>query len=68
MTEEVRRVEIKNRVDSDYHLVMIWMKEGGCGRGGKVRKSERMCRGIWNEGREGIRLKLGRVEISEAEV
>jgi len=66
--EEVERLEIGDKVDSDHHPVVVWMKERGDkkrvreGRGGA-------CRGLWDEkGRVRFKNNLGRIEQDERSV
>jgi len=66
--EEVERLEIGDKVDSDHHPVVVWMKERGDNR--RVRGGRgRVCREVWDEeGRERFKDNLGRVEQDERNV
>jgi len=66
--EEIVKLEIGDRVESDQHPVVAWMRGGE-----EARKREggekRIGRGVWDEeGREVFRAKLGSVEIREGRV
>lgn len=66
VTEEVARLEIGDRVDSDHHPVVVWMKGGEYERRGRGRMKGRVCRGIWDEERrEAFKEVLRRVELAE---
>jgi len=60
--EEVERLEIGDKVDSDHQPVVAWMKERGDNkrvRGGRGR----VCRGMWDEeGGDRFKGNLGRIE------
>lgn len=64
MAERVARLEIGDRVDSDHHPVVVWMKGGDYERKGGGRMKGRVCRGVWDEeGRESFKARLGRVGL-----
>jgi len=66
--EEIERLEVGDKVDSDHHPVVVWMKrreDNKRVRGGRGR----VCRGLWDEeGREKFKDNLGRIEQGERSV
>lgn len=66
--DRIKRMTVGDRVDSDHHLVEVWLK--GEVRGKKNRGVDRKCwRGFWDEeGRESFRQKVSRYETEGREL
>lgn len=63
LAEEVTRVEIGGKVDSDHHPIVVQLEGGEETRRAERRQSGRVNRGIWDEaGKERFRQKLERVK------
>ncbi|XP_011861498.1 PREDICTED: golgin subfamily A member 6-like protein 1, partial [Vollenhovia emeryi] len=67
--EEIERMEVVNRIESDHHPVVVWLKGDRRGRKGGRRERGREVRGVWDEeGREDFKNKLGEIGIGERRV
>lgn len=63
LVEEMTKLEIGGKVDSDHHPIVVWLEGGDLIGRTKRTWSGRVNRGIWDEaGKERFRQKLGNVE------
>jgi len=50
--EEMGYLEIRDRIESDHHSVIAWMRKGGRRRNGGGRK--RVSKEVWDEGKRKL--------------
>lgn len=63
MREKVERMVIKERIESDHHPVVMWMKGKYKSEENRERKKAKSRRGIWEEERiKEFRERRGKIE------
>jgi len=66
--EKIWKMEVGDRIDSDHHLIEVWIERERRNKGGRERGRGKVWRGIWDrEGREAFRGRVAEELIKNEE-